>query len=365
MLKEKKTERISYLDHIKWFLIVLVLAHHTAIGFGASGGWYYKIPLALSSSSFYWLTIFTAINQSFFMGFFFFISAFFTPLSFDKKGLFSFIKDKGVRLIIPSLIFFFIFSPLITAMASFFYHRPLTFHRGFGPTWFIVTLFVFNLFYAGFRCLYVPTRKRRLALPSHGIILLMSIVIGLLTFFTRLYWPVGSHWYGFQFGYFPMYIFLFVAGIMTLRHQWLQQLNLTYAKRWFINALISMVFIGFYINFIFSNQLNSEIMGGRHWYAFILTQWECFSCFSIIISLLALGKTYFNKTNDWFKALAVSSFAVYLIHPFIVLPVSYYEYQWLGFKGIIGWFLSCLLVIPLSFLIGYYLRRLPGVNLVL
>ena len=33
-----------YLDKLRVFLTCLVIFHHTAIAFGASGGWYYKSP---------------------------------------------------------------------------------------------------------------------------------------------------------------------------------------------------------------------------------------------------------------------------------------------------------------------------------
>lgn len=34
--------RYHYLDKLRVFLICVVIFHHTAIAFGASGGWYYK-----------------------------------------------------------------------------------------------------------------------------------------------------------------------------------------------------------------------------------------------------------------------------------------------------------------------------------
>lgn len=34
--------RYHYLDKLRVFLICVMIFHHTAIAFGASGGWYYK-----------------------------------------------------------------------------------------------------------------------------------------------------------------------------------------------------------------------------------------------------------------------------------------------------------------------------------
>ncbi|AHE67017.1 hypothetical protein Loa_01465 [Legionella oakridgensis ATCC 33761 = DSM 21215] len=77
--------RLNYLDHLKWALIILVLAHHVDIAFGGLGGWYYIVPQRSSSASSYWLTFFLAINQSFFMGFFFLFQHFLPPYLLIKK----------------------------------------------------------------------------------------------------------------------------------------------------------------------------------------------------------------------------------------------------------------------------------------
>lgn len=293
------------------------------------------------------------------MGFFFFISAFFTPLSFDKKGRIFFLKDKCLRLIIPALIFFFVFSPLVVAMASFFDHQALHYTFSFGPTWFIVTLFVFNFLYSMYRYINFYPPKLNLRLPSQGLIILISFLMGCITFLVRFYWPIGTHWHGFQFGYYPMYLFLFVAGIIAARNDWLYKVNSAFAKPWYISALVSIGFIGFYLQYVLEHHLITAVIGGANGYAFLWAQWEAFSAFGLIISLLALSKAYFNNTNPVFQTLAKLSFTVYLIHPLIIVPVSYYEYQWLGYDGIIGWVLTCLLAIPLTFLLANYFRKLP------
>ncbi|WP_133127861.1 acyltransferase family protein [Legionella nagasakiensis] len=357
--------RLAYLDHLKWALIILVLAHHVGIAFGGMGEWYYIVPQRPSPISFYWLTWFLALNQSFFMGFFFFISALFTPLSFDKKGQILFLKDKCLRLMIPALMFFFIFSPLVVAMASFFDHHALNYAFSFGPTWFLVTLFAFNLLYSVYRYINLCPSKLNVRLPSQGLIILMGFLIGCITFLLRLYWPIGTHWHGFQFGYYPMYLFLFATGIIAVRNDWLNKFNAAFARPWYIGAFISMGFIGFYLQYVMKHDLMTAVMGGFNWYAFLWTQWEAFSAFSLIISLLALSQIYFNNTNPMFQTLTKASFTVYLIHPLIIVPMSYYEYQWLGYYGIAGWVLTCLLAIPLTFLLANYFRKLPILNNIL
>ena len=64
---------------------------------GQPGNW--VIPIGLYKNSFQvFIVAFTAINQSYFMCLFFFISAYFIPSSVDKRGPTVFLKDRFKRL---------------------------------------------------------------------------------------------------------------------------------------------------------------------------------------------------------------------------------------------------------------------------
>jgi uncharacterized membrane protein YcfT len=64
--------KIAYIDHLKVLMTVLVVLHHSFITYGAPGSWYFQ-----QKTSHLWalfpMTMFVATNQSFFMGFLFFI----------------------------------------------------------------------------------------------------------------------------------------------------------------------------------------------------------------------------------------------------------------------------------------------------
>ena len=76
--------RLLYLDNLKSFLTAVVVFHHTTCGFVGTG-WIYQ--LGAYDNSFRWFgTGLLVLNQSYFMCLFFFISAYFTPTSCDRKG---------------------------------------------------------------------------------------------------------------------------------------------------------------------------------------------------------------------------------------------------------------------------------------
>ena len=72
-----KSTRLFFVDHLRAFLIILVIMHHLAITYGASGSFYYHDTTTTLTALL--LTIFVTIDQAFFMGLFFLISAYFTP----------------------------------------------------------------------------------------------------------------------------------------------------------------------------------------------------------------------------------------------------------------------------------------------
>jgi peptidoglycan/LPS O-acetylase OafA/YrhL len=92
-------QRTYYIDRLRVLLTALVLFHHTAITYGAAGGWfYYELHPSAAGSSLL-LTTFCAINQAYFMGFFFLLAGYFTPGSYQRKGWCRFLLDRAVRLV--------------------------------------------------------------------------------------------------------------------------------------------------------------------------------------------------------------------------------------------------------------------------
>jgi peptidoglycan/LPS O-acetylase OafA/YrhL len=103
--------RLFYLDNLRIVLTVLVVLHHLGVTYGHIPVWYYheNPPAGDAASSL--LDLFVATNQMFFMGFFFLISGYFVPASYDRKGGKTFLKDRAIRLGIPLLAFLLILRP--------------------------------------------------------------------------------------------------------------------------------------------------------------------------------------------------------------------------------------------------------------
>ena len=162
--------RAYFIDRLRVALTALVVFHHTAITYGAPGGWYYREQPTTLTLSGVLMILFVSINQAYFMGFFFLIAGYFTPGSYDRKGPWQFAKDRLLRLAIPLLVFVFLLDPLTTAVmvvwsghyvpaprfGAYLLQRMIHPGWGTGPLWFAEALLIFS---AGYMVWRVWTKK--------------------------------------------------------------------------------------------------------------------------------------------------------------------------------------------------------------
>ena len=126
------TGRLLFIDNIRTFLTVLVISFHLMITYADTGSWYYVegrqdlITAAIGA----W---FLAVTQAYFMGLFLFISAYFVPGSYDRKGAGKFLKDRLIRLGIPVALYSWGIRPLLA------YLDPVRFPDGRPPFWSFMT----------------------------------------------------------------------------------------------------------------------------------------------------------------------------------------------------------------------------------
>lgn len=351
--------RVTYLDNLKTALIVLVLGHHIAIAFGGDGGWYYIMP-APSALTHKVLGIFNTINQSFFMSLFFFISAYFIPPSYDKKLPKAFLLDKCKRLGIPLVVFFCCLSPLVHLWVNWLDGHDNASYFSMGPLWFVVALLVFNFIYVCYSLL--SSRTIKMNCPGFFSSLLLIILMGTINFIVRLWFPVGSVTWGFQFGYFPLYLLFFIGGIVASRNNWLVLGFKRFSLPWVLMLIISVVFI------IYAHQwsisIKEQAAGGFNLYAALLAFWEPLSCFSWIVVTITTFQFYFDFSNSVTKYLSGAAYTVYVFQPFFIIfiTVIWDYFQWQGLCGFMGAWIICSV---LSFYLSGWIRRIPMVDTVL
>lgn len=317
------------------------------------------------------MTVFVATNQSFFMGFFFLLSAYFTEPSLLRKGPKVFIQDRLKRFGIPLVFYSLLLSPFM----SFLVYRYGKGHKinylqylqgydnwiEFGVLWFVAALLVFTFTFVALRKVKTGVRQ----LPGTGKILLFAIGLGLISYLVRLVFPVGwvLHPVGFQFGHFPQYIALFITGIIAQRNNWAEQLQYRTAKSFGWIALL-MIIIGFPVMFYLRNIWQSHIsdfQGGWNRLSFMYSIWEQVTGISIIIAMTGIFKYKWNGQSTFMSKLSREAFAVYIFHPLPLIVFALLLANWNVDPS-----LKLLVVAPLgiigALLISKILVKIPGVN---
>ena len=370
----KDSGRIFYIDNLRIFLTALVTCHHQAIAFGAPGGWYYVVRESTDIVSTIALVIFVAVNQAFFMSLFFFVAAYFTPISLDSKGTRRFVRDRLIRLGIPLLVYFFLLNPSIMYMTLYFKDKVqsgyLAFmmneaprYTGWGPLWFVCSLLIFTSVYL--LLLKLIRRKNTIRWPDNKQIFAFIIGIGVLTFLLRILNPLGNNLLGLQIAYFPLYIAFFVFGIQAYRGHWLNKLEERQATLWFRIALVLILALPAIL--VLGGALSGQadaFKGGLTVQSLIYCLWEPFLCVGISMKLLVLFRNCFNTTSPITARLSQSAYTTYIIHPFFVVAATHLARNW-SLPSLAIVLMACPLVVVACFAISNVLRQLPGLKRIL
>jgi glucan biosynthesis protein C len=356
-----------------------VILHHLAIGYGAPGNNIYVEAGEISTVSSILMTLFVAINQAFFMGFFFMISSYFAPGSYDRKGPGSFVLDRLKRLGIPLLFYIVVLDPLINFVMARYRGYPgslgpyLTLHLqntldykalGVGPLWFVAVLLILSLVYAVWRLVFrqpvAPPLSEGKA-PSNWAIAGFALALGLFTFVVRIWIPVGKQFdlLGIQLAHFPQYIAMFIVGIVAYRRNWFSALSVSQAKVWL--GMIVPLLLLFAALFVFGGALEGDldsIMGGVHWQSLYYSIWEQFMCVAMVVTLLVWFRTKFNRQGSLARRMSAAAYATYIFHRPVITLLA------LALVSIrLDLALKFVLVAPLavaaSFLVGYLVKQLP------
>lgn len=368
--------KIVYIDYLKVILIVLVVLHHAFITYGAPGSWYFQQKTTLLAALFP-MTVFVSANQSFFMGFFFFLSALFVEPSYLKKSADRFLADRLKRLGIPLLFYSLILSPVLNYSAEHYgygQHHSFTeymsgYHHwiDFGVLWFVAALLIFNMVFLLLKSIRFNV-KLTMNFPTNAQLIVIGIALGLISFLTRLVFPIG--WslspLGFQLGCFPQYILLFIAGLIAYSNKWLDQLNLKQGVQlaFMARMMVLVVLPTIFIVFLFLKLPSNYFKGGWNIISLIYSLWEQITGLMIMGALLSIAKFKWNNDSSFLSRLAPNAFGVYILHPVFLISLSLLVQGW-TVDPVLKLFLVGPLAVAASFLFVSLIRKVHFIRSVI
>lgn len=372
-------DRMIYIDNIRLLMIILVIIQHLAVTYSSLGDWYYNEPSQLSTIELVLFGFHQSFTQAYFMGILFFIAGYFVPSSYDKKGFGQFIKDRFIRLGMPTLLYMLVIDPFINIVllnhwdftnttflnAYFKYVVGFQFIRSSGPLWFAFALLIFSILYAFIKkFFYQNTIYKKQTCPSIFNLFLLILFMSICTFLIRINQPIGTNFINMQLCFFPQYIILFIIGIKSKKGAWLDKIDYSKHKIWlFLGVFLGL--ISWLTFMILGGALSGNLdifYGGMSWQSAAYCLWESFVVICISIGLIALFKQKCNQQNNLIYIMSSNAFSVYVFHSPIIVTLSLL-FQPLHLMP----FIKFIILIPISIVIcfscsNYVIRNIPFIK---
>lgn len=364
------SSRLVFADHLRAALTILVVLHHLAVIYGASALFYYLEPPKNDPLASLVLLAFVLMNQAYFMGFFFLISGYFTPGSFDHKGSASFLKDRLLRLGIPLVVFMLVLGPI--ASIGLYYWTGITtpFIQlypnliGVGPLWFVEMLlfFIFGYLIWRYNRPQAPPTERVFRPPSYLAVGLFILALAASSYVMRIVVPMGVSipFFGFPtLSYLPQYLSFFILGAIAFRRNWFQTIPGSMGRIGFVVALLASFALA---PLALSRGL--AFLGHGTFQSAAYALWDSIFSVGICLALLTFFRHFLNHQNRFGRFLSQQAFTVYIIHiPIIVLlAIAIRE---IHLESLLKFGLAALMGVPLCFALAFLLRKIPFASRIL
>ncbi|MDO5573259.1 MAG: acyltransferase [bacterium] len=342
--------RKTYLDHIRWATVLLVLVYHVFYLYnhvGVLGG------VGSPGTSCYQDSILYFVYP-WFMALLFLIAGISSRYSLDKRSDKEFLKSRVVKLLIPSTLGLFIYhwiggymnvkcgGGLDSIPAAFRY--PIFTLSGTGPLWFIQLLFLFSVLLVLIRKIKVSEKLWEVC-GKCNIVVLILFSIPVWGAAQILNAPVITTY---RFG---IYFFLYLLGYFVFSHDEVQDK----VEKIHIPALVIAVGagVGYVIYYFGQNYAESACLKS------IFTNLYLWAA---ILAILGCGKAWCNKTSRFSEYMTKSSFGLYIVHYPIVLWVCYLLLTYTKLPVWMMYVLALVLEFTITPLVYELFRRIPVVR---
>ena len=363
MPKPSPIARLYHLDNLRNFLTALLIFHHTAIAYGGNGSWHY-------SSSFYGpspvLLAFNALNQSFFIGLFFYLSGAFSSQSARKKSSAEFLKEKLWRLGAPTIVYTLIgnLMPILMVRVHAGNHIDWSavsnYWKGLrgvkGPVWYSATLLIFDVTYAIYERFSISASRPTFGNPVLNLTAVLTADIS-ACFLVRLVYPIGTVFtpLNLQPAFLPQYIICYISGRSaipvpsTISKHPLTSLTLTIATAISTLSLILGA----------SDPKSLEtLLGGFTASALLIATWHETSGYFLGTAIFALFQKHARRR--W-GTLARYSYPAVLVHPAVCVALQVATSGWM-LDGVLMTAIVGTLGVVGSWIAGWALVRILGLS---
>jgi surface polysaccharide O-acyltransferase-like enzyme len=393
-LSAKSPHRELWIDYLRSFIIILVVAHHSALAY-IKYAHFNKKAYILSTApvvdvqNWIGLNVLVSFNDIFFMALMFFISGLFVFRTIQNRGGKLFLWDRFKRLFIPFIVGVTILSPIAYYPSYLLAHgngNVITYLVDFitvegwpgGPSWFIWLLFLFDILIA---LIITPLAgsivklgeccKRLMNKPFLLLLIVFAITWIIYVPFSMLFGAYG--WMGIGpfhvqknriLLYFVYFIFGVIAG-STAHTTNSFDIDSMFVKRWKTWICLSpIVFFIFLVSYVkLTDNPGKYRLTDVQVQSIVGTIWVA-SCVLSCSAFLSTFKKITKQNNKFLDSLSPCSFGIYLIH---YIMVTWCQFALMQF-ALVAWIkfaITLIFAFFLSWAISWAIKKNTSINSVI
>ena len=306
-------KRLFFLDNLRWMTVLLVIVYHVFYIFNCSG--------VVSSINVQGIPVFDAFQMfvyPWFMVLMFIIAGVSANYALQKRSGKAFIKDRAIRILVPSITGMFAYGWIAGWIASQYAEDPeafaqipkaiqimIIFLSGTGPLWFCQLLFPFCLVLMLIRKIdkhqKLTAWGEKASLP---VLILMMIPFWISSMILNM--PMITV---FRIG---IYFFSFMMGYCVFCHESVQERLEKVAVWLMIPVLLSGIVITalhYGENYADNAFLTNPLVNAYAW--------------MMVLALFGIGRKYLNFQNKFTAFMTTRSQSYYLLHYTFVVSIAY------------------------------------------
>jgi fucose 4-O-acetylase-like acetyltransferase len=326
--------RDAWIDNLRVVTILLVVNMHACVTASHVGSWYFMAEPEPAMPTKLLFAVWQGHLQAFFMGLLFFLAGYFSYRSKARKGSAAFMRERLIRLGLPTLFYMLVIHPLIVFGLHPGYPAPASLPKAYaeyilsgrfvgssGPLWFALALLVFSLVYG-----ILPARPARMIRFSAGTLAAFGALLAVSTFAIRIVQPIGVSILNMQLCFFAQYVAAFALGIAVSQGNMLETIagsklaaNAGKLALGFGTVALGALMV---LGGPMPEHGVNPFFGGLHWQALGFAFWEQFVGLGLACGALALASAKWNSPGPRWRWLSDRAFGVYVLHAPVLVALG-------------------------------------------
>lgn len=367
--------RVAWVDNLRVCTIAGVIVVHTATAYVTDiADWYYSDELRPTTLGLVLFAVPALMGGLFGLGPLFWLAGRFSVPSLRHRGPARFSVSRVVRLGAPLAVFVAVVNPAADLVGDLRRGpRPFVDYLAeteFSVAWFVAALLFCSLGYAGLRAV-VPAREPARRPGTRGALAAAGLIAGTGV----VTWPVTSltddHLMNLRPGAWPQGAVLFALGVLAGEASEAAGrgavdvgLDRRVERRWGWLTAAAMIAL---VSVIGLGSQGGDLAGLLHETAWPEVSFALlYGLVSVAFSLWCLS--WFGRrwtgSRSWSEPAGRASYATYLLHPLVLTAVMVAAW-WLPGGPEVKFLVVAVTGVPICFLAGHALTRLPGARRVL